>query len=128
MDLYREQILDHYRRPRHWGLTEGASTQATGHNPLCGDAVTVQVDIEGEHVQAMRFVGHGCAVCLASASLVSEYVPQQSVASVAALGLFEIQALLGTQLPPARIKCGLLALETAQTAVTSWQQQSHVNH
>src|SRR2546423_13655623 len=71
-DLYQETILDHYKRPRNFGALESADRQADGHNPLCGDRITVFVNLEGEIIREVHFVGSGCAISTASASLMTE--------------------------------------------------------
>lgn len=117
MDLYREQLLDHYRSPRHRGLKEKASVQASSFNPLCGDRVTVQVDITNNAIAAMRFEGQGCAVSMATASLLSEYVVHRPISEIKELDATLIQTLLGTTLSPVRLKCALLPLKTLQQAL-----------
>lgn len=117
MDLYREQLLDHYRHPRGVGLKQDGGVTAAGHNPLCGDRVTIQVEIEHEKIKAMRFEGHGCVISQAAASLLSENIVGKTIGETQALGISNIQKLLGVPLPPTRIKCGLLALETLQMAL-----------
>lgn len=117
MDLYREQLLDHYRHPRGAGLKEHGGITATGYNPLCGDRITVQIEIPGEKIKAMRFEGHGCVISQAAASLLSEYIVNKTMSQAQNLALVDVEELLGTALPPARITCGLLALETLQLAL-----------
>ena len=116
MDIYREQLLEHYRHPHGWGLKKRADTQATGYNPLCGDAVTVQLDLEGNNIKVMRFEGHGCVISHAAASLLNMHLGGKTVEQVLAMGQKDIETLLGISLPPARVKCGLLTLETIQLA------------
>lgn len=118
--LYREHVLDHYRQPRHYGHLPAANAQASGYNPLCGDVVHVQLQITDDTVAAMTFTGQGCAISVATASLLSDHVVAQSVMAVQHQSLRDIEALLGVTLPPTRIKCGLLALETIQQAVTNY--------
>lgn len=117
MDLYREHILDHYRHPRHWGLKSGATSQATCYNPLCGDEVTVQLNLKAGRLKEMVFVGRGCAISMAAASLLSEFIPGRRVEDVQVLGRIDIEALLGVVLPPARMRCGLLVLEAVHNAL-----------
>ncbi len=119
MDLYREQLLDHYRSPRNHGLQAEASAQAASFNPLCGDRVTVQLDIAGDSITAMRFDGQGCAISMATASLLSEYVVNHSLSEIMELDATTIQTLLGTPLSPVRLKCALLPLKTLQQALTT---------
>ena len=78
-DLYQEVILDHNRRPRNFGPLPEANRQAEGYNPLCGDRVTVFLDIEDDHIRDLRFEGAGCAISTASASLMTEALKGLSV-------------------------------------------------
>ena len=71
-DLYQEVILDHVKRPRNSGALAGASHRADGDNPLCGDKVTIFLSIEDGRIADLRFQGRGCAISLASASLMTE--------------------------------------------------------
>ncbi len=71
-DLYQEVILDHNRRPRNFHRMEQATRRAEGHNPLCGDRVTIYVDLEGDRVRDISFEGSGCAISKASASMMTE--------------------------------------------------------
>ena len=114
MDLYREQLLDHYHAPRNWGLEEGGMHLERGSNLPCGDEVTVQLWRENEKVLRMRFEGHGCVISTAAASLLSEHVIGMDEEQVLRLGLEDMQQLLGTPLQPNRIPCALLALKTVQ--------------
>lgn len=120
--LYREQLLDHYRSPHNYGGLPGADVAASGHNPLCGDTVRVQLQLRHGTVTVMRFTGQGCAISVATASLLSDRITHEHTAAVLQLGLPDIEALLGVQLPPARITCGLLALKAAQRAVRLWRE------
>lgn len=118
--LYREHVLDHYRQPRNVGRLPAANAQASGYNPLCGDVVHVELQITGGTVAAMMFTGQGCAISVASASLLSNHVTGQAVTHMQQCGLADVEALLGVKLPPARIKCGLLVVEAVQQAVTNY--------
>ena len=124
-DLYQEVILDHNKRPRNFGTLDGAS-QAAGHNPMCGDRVSVYVRMSGERVEEARFVGTGCAISKASASLMTEAVTGRTTAEAHALfalfqdavtgkvepddeALGKLVALTGVKEFPSRVKCAMLA-------------------
>ena len=124
-DLYQEVILDHNKRPRNFGTLEGAS-QAAGHNPMCGDRVSVYVRVSGERVEEARFVGTGCAISKASASLMTEAVTGRTTVEAHALfalfqdavtgkvepddeALGKLVALTGVKEFPSRVKCAMLA-------------------
>src|SRR5262245_38688464 len=84
-DLYQEVILDHNRRPRNYGALSDADRQARGHNPLCGDRLTVFLKMDDDRIADIRFEGSGCAISKASASLMTEAVKGRSVADAGRL-------------------------------------------
>ena len=133
-DLYQEVILDHNRRPRNFRRLDGASHHAEGYNPLCGDRVTVFVQIEGDRIADMTFEGSGCAISKASASLMTDRLKGATVAE--ARDLFErfhrmvttsstepveelgkLSALAGVREFPVRVKCASLAWHTLKAAM-----------
>ncbi len=79
-DLYQEVILDHNRRPRNYGSLEEATGKAEGHNPLCGDRVTVYIKMDGDRISAVTFEGTGCAISTASASIMTEVLQGKTLA------------------------------------------------
>lgn len=118
MDIYREQLLDHYRHPQHWGLREGDYVQQRGFNPLCADDITVQLAVRAGVVTSMQFEGNSCVISRAAASLLAEKIRGARVADVSGWQLSDVEDLLGIAVPPARVQCALLALNTAQKAIT----------
>lgn len=77
--LYQEVILDHSRHPRHFGELAGATHQAEGLNPLCGDEIKIYLNIADQIIKAIQFTGIGCAICMASASLLTEHLDGKTV-------------------------------------------------
>src|SRR5215208_4642301 len=131
-DLYQSIILDHNRRPRNFGELADANRRAEGRNPLCGDTVAVFVRLEGERLAEVRFVGEGCAISKASASLMTASVAGKSVAEADALfervhdmmigkasaeGLGPLAALAGVSRFPVRVKCASLAWHALRNAL-----------
>jgi nitrogen fixation NifU-like protein len=133
-DLYRDLILDHNRHPRNFGRLGEPARHALGHNPLCGDQLTVFVRLEGEKLADVRFEGSGCAISTASASLMTEAVKGKDRASVGALydqvhalltkeeatadaSLGKLAALSGVREFPARVKCATLCWHTLNAAL-----------
>jgi len=133
-DLYRDVILDHNRHPRNFGRLDPADAQAHGHNPLCGDRLTVWLRLEGERVADIRFEGKGCAISTASASLMSEAVKGKDRSSirhlfedvhalltrqdaVASADLGKLAALSGVREYPSRVKCASLCWHTLNAAL-----------
>jgi nitrogen fixation protein NifU and related proteins len=128
-------ILDHNRKPRNFGHLENADGRAEGHNPLCGDHLTLSVRMDGERIEDIRFEGKGCAISTASASLMTEAVKGRDRAAVRALfdkvhalltqpgaspdgSLGKLAALSGVREFPARVKCASLCWHTLNAALT----------
>ena len=133
-ELYRDVILDHNRHPRNFGRMDEADKRAEGHNPLCGDRLSVFVRMNGERVEDIRFEGKGCAISTASASLMTEAVKGKDRAAIRALfeqvhtlltrhdahpeaSLGKLAALSGVREFPARVKCASLCWHTLNAAL-----------
>ncbi len=117
-ELYREHILDHYKNPRNKVKLSRFSHFCKQNNPLCGDEVEIFLRFEKERVEEISFVGQGCAISQASASLLTEHVKKKSLAEVSSLREQDILSLLGISLSPLRQKCALLSLQTLQKALS----------
>ena len=118
-DLYRDYILEHYRRPHNFGRLDGATTSQEGANPLCGDRITLQLRVRGGVIDGVGFTGRGCAISQASASLLTDEVKGKEVGAASAISSNDVLDLLGIDISPARMKCALLSLETLQGALGS---------
>lgn len=131
--LYQELILDHSKHPRHFGVLDSANHHAEGHNPLCGDQLTVMLQcLDDGTIEQIQFTGSGCAISMASASLMTDIVKGKSLSEVSALfnqfhavmtGKTEytdenkLNALAGVKQFPMRVKCATLAWHTLQAAL-----------
>jgi nitrogen fixation protein NifU and related proteins len=116
-DLYRDYILEHYRRPHNFGVIEDASASYEGANPLCGDRITMMLGVRDGIVEKVGFTGRGCAISQASASLLTDEIKGKPIATVAALRNDDVLDLLGIDISPARLKCAILSLDTLQHAL-----------
>ena len=131
-DLYQEVILDHNRRPRNFGALPSANHQAEGYNPLCGDKVTVFLDLEGGRIQNLSFQGAGCAISTASASLMTEALKGRTAEEARQLfqdfqglvtkgedseDLGKLAVFSGVREFPMRVKCATLAWHTLLAAL-----------
>lgn len=116
-DMYREEILSHYKRPRNWGPLEGADLEFEDTNPLCGDELKVMFKVdENRVVTEVRFDGHGCAISQASASMASEELVGRSVDELVALDKSFVLDLLGIPISATRMKCAMLSLKVIKSA------------
>ncbi|NMO19929.1 SUF system NifU family Fe-S cluster assembly protein [Pyxidicoccus fallax] len=134
-DLYQEVVLEHSKRPRNYRVVEGHSHEAAGHNPLCGDQLSVTMKVEGDVIRDIGFQGQGCAISKASASLMTGAVKDKTRAEAEALfervhklvtegpegvdvdALGKLAVLSGVSEFPARVKCASLAWHTLRAAL-----------
>ena len=122
MDLYREQILDHYKHPRNFGHLDGANVTSEESNVSCGDRIVIEIRLstgKQKVIEAICFNGEGCAINQASASMLTEKITGMRVIDAMKLTLQDVEAILGTTLTPSRVKCALLPLEAIHKAIQS---------
>lgn len=115
-DFYRDYILDHYRNPRNFGILERSDVEAEDLNPLCGDQIRMQLQLDDGVVQDVRFSGKGCAISQASASMLTEMVKGMKLADVAKLPKDVVLENVGIGISPTRMKCAMLGLRVLRSA------------
>lgn len=115
--MYRENILDHYKRPRNRGKLAGADAEAHDSNPLCGDEISMGMKFSGGKLADVKFEGSACAICLASASMLTEEIKGAKIDDARAMKKERVLSLLGIDPGPARLKCALLPLKVLKLAV-----------
>lgn len=117
MDLYAENILDHYRDPRYKGALADAHVTHSEANISCGDEVTLQLNIEDGRIKEVAWEGIGCAISQAGMSILCEELEGMSLQDASALQKDDIYELLGIPVGPRRFKCALLCLHTLKNAL-----------
>ena len=113
-DLYRDYILEHYRRPHNFGVIDAPTASFEGSNPLCGDRITLQLGVRDGVVERVGFTGRGCAISQASASLLTDEIKGKPLTDVAAIRADDLLDLLGIEISPARLKCAMLSHDSLQ--------------
>lgn len=135
--LYQEVILDHNKKPRNYGTLDNASHHAIGHNPLCGDHLDIALDLDGERIDRIAFHGESCAICKASASMMTTVVKGKTRVDAETLiqefrdmaigklnldgdhHLGRLTVFAGVRDLPTRVKCAILPWHTLQAALNS---------
>lgn len=114
-DLYRQQILDHYRNPRNYGELSEPSFSHVGENTMCGDVIEIDIALgSDETITEIAFRGEGCAISQASASMLTERLHGMTLEELDALDRDDILEMLGVDISPMRVKCAVLAEKVAQ--------------
>ncbi len=111
MNIYQEELLDHYENPSNYGTLPEPDISHEEDNPLCGDKIRMDLLVDGDTIKEVRFCGHGCTISLAAASMLTEKIQGKSLEEVKQLTRDDIMDMIGIPLGPVRVKCALLALK-----------------
>lgn len=123
MDLYAENILDHYRAPQNKGEMQGASVTHEEANHVCGDEITVQLKLDDDRITDIAWQGVGCAISQAGMSMLSEEVKGMTLEEAGALSQKDVYDLLGIPVGPRRFKCALICLHTLKNALNVYRNE-----
>ena len=128
-DMYRQQILDHYKNPRNYGELEEKTFSHAGENPMCGDEITmdVKLDEDEETVEYVAFRGDGCAISQASASMLTEELRGMPVEEMLALDRDDVIDMLGVDISPMRVKCAVLAEKVVQDGTEIYEGEKQLD-
>jgi nitrogen fixation NifU-like protein len=119
MTPYGSTVLDHFRRPRNQRALERASVSHEAHNPLCGDRVRLELELHGERIHDAAFTANACALCTASASLLTERVRGATRAVALAVTDHDVVAALEAEIPSARVACAVLPAQALRAALAA---------
>jgi nitrogen fixation NifU-like protein len=127
-DMYRQQILDHYKNPRNYGEMEDPTFTHVGENPSCGDTIRmdVKLDDDGETIEYVSFSGDGCAISQASASMLTSELQGMTLDELEAMETDDVVEMLGVDISPMRIKCAVLAEKVAQDGAKIYEGELDV--
>jgi nitrogen fixation NifU-like protein len=120
--LYSDTLLDHFRNPRNYGSLPSPDVAYEEFNPLCGDRIRIELVISDNRIAAARFVGDGCAISIAAASLLTELILDADIAQGEALPSEKLLSSLESDIKPSRMKCALLPLEALRSCVKIYKQ------
>jgi nitrogen fixation NifU-like protein len=122
-DLYAEEIIAHYEHPNNKGKMEKPSAQIHEYNPVCGDEITVYIKVEDGKIADIKFDGTGCAISIASASMMTEFVKGMKVEDAEKIRLEKLVEVIGINPGPARLKCATLSLRAIKEALFLYQHK-----
>ncbi len=123
MNIYAEEIISQYEHPHNKGKIEKATTSFHEYNPTCGDDITVYLSIKDGKVDDVKFDGNGCAISVASASMLTDEIKGKSVQDVEKIGVKDLIDLIGIDPGPARLKCATISLKAAKKALFLYQHK-----
>ena len=120
-DMYREEVLAHYRNPQNYGKIEGADAKYHDFNPVCGDEVTVYLKIGDGKITKVKFEGKGCAISQAAASIVTEEVTGKKLDYAKQIKQEQLLEMLPIKVSHLRIKCAMLAIKAIQKGIVKYE-------
>src|SRR5262249_17742687 len=122
--LYSDVLLEHFRNPRNFGSLAAPDISYEAFNPLCGDRIRIELELRGDTVHAARFKGDGCAISIASASMLTELIVGSMITGDG-ISTEQLISSLKSDIPPARLKCASLPLEALRSGVMLYKERNH---
>ena len=127
-EMYRENILDHFRHPHNYGVLERYSIRHKEHNPSCGDNIELFIVLEKNKVREVKFYGKGCAISIASASMLTDKIKSLSVSELKQITKEQVLEMIGIPLGVVRTKCGLLSLNVLEKGIHEMERKNGTHH
>ena len=118
--IYREIIIDHYKHPHNFGKINNPTSKAEAINPLCGDKVTMYLVIKKEKISDIKFMGCGCAISIATASILTDKLAKMNINKIAKMSDDDVLSILELKLSPNRQKCALLGFWAVKEAIAKY--------
>lgn len=123
LEIYKENILELYKHPLNFKVLDKYDCTDSQINPSCGDDITIKIKFNDKIVSDIGVEGYGCAICIASTSLISEFCKDKTRDEVLKLGRVDIENLVGLPISPSRVRCSTLGLDTIQAAVSKYTKK-----
>ncbi len=130
MNIYQEELLDHYENPSNYGTLPNPDISHEEDNPLCGDKIRMDLLVEDDTIKEVRFSGHGCTISQAAASMLTEKIEGKTLTEIKKLSRDDILDMIGIELGPVRVKCALLALKVLKAGaygIKGWPGEEDIN-
>lgn len=127
MDIYAEEIISHYEHPHNKGAIKNPSISMHEHNMVCGDDITIYLKIEDNKVKDVKFSAEGCAISIASASMLTDFIKEKSIEEIEKMGVKDIIDLIGFDPGPARLHCATLSLKALKEAIFAYKHKEPDN-
>ena len=123
MDMYAEELISNYEHPHNKGKLANANAKFEENNPVCGDRISMYLFIEDGMIKDVKFEGEGCAVSVASASMLTDAIKGKPVKEIEGMGFPELKKIIGIDPGPARLKCATLSLKVLKTAIFAYEHK-----
>ena len=123
MDFYVEELIDNYEHPHNKGKLEHANAEFHGQNPVCGDDLTLYLDIEDGVVKDVKFDGDGCSISVASASMLTDAIKGKRIEDIEKMGFEDLKKIIGIDPGPVRLHCATLSLKALKGAVFLYEHK-----
>lgn len=124
-DIFGKKIFEHYKNPKHKGALENPTVEVSATNPVCGDCTYMQFDIEGDKIKDVKFDSMGCAVSIASADILADYLIGKNIAEAKNFNDENLLDLLETQLSAHKIQCASMSVEALQRAIKEYEAKNN---